>query len=165
MQIFVKIQNGKTLTLEITRQESISTLKSKIFARVGIPPEKQLLTIFQLGKELEKGFIIKDYNIQQCTTLILKDKFGPPQQRKRQQLNQELYTPAPKKLKTKVWKTRGSMCMLVTGNRNLCSNQGREEEEISLNKMFGQPLKGENIVSRSECDTGSARVVLSFNNG
>jgi len=165
MQIFVKTQNGKTLTLETTRQESISTLKSKIFARVGTPPEKQLLTIFQLGKELEKGFIIKDYNIHQCTTLILKDKFGPPQQRKRQQSKQELFTPAPKKLKTTLWKTRGSMCMLLAENQNLCLNGGRDEQKIPRRKMFGQRLKGENIVSRTECDTGSARVVLSFKNG
>lgn len=165
MQIFVKTQCGKTLTLEITRQESISTLKSKIYARVGTPPEKQLLTIFQLGKELEKGFIIKDYNIHQCTILILKDKYGPPPIRKRPQRRQELYAPTPKKLKTTVWKSRSSMCMLVAEDQNLCTNGGSEEEKIAGRKPFGQRTKGENIVSRTEYDAGSAQVVLSFKNG
>ena len=52
MQIFVKIQTDKTITIEVEPTDSIEAIKGKIFEKEGILPENQRLLF--AGKELDE---------------------------------------------------------------------------------------------------------------
>lgn len=69
MQLFVKTLTGKSITLEVEPNESISAIKAKIQEKEGIPPSQQKL-LFN-GTELEEGKTLSDYNIVKEDTLHL----------------------------------------------------------------------------------------------
>ena len=76
MQIFVKTLTGKHITLEVEPGDYISTVKTKIQEKEGIPPDQQRLT-YQ-GKLLENdNETLADHNVQKESTLNLTLRLSP----------------------------------------------------------------------------------------
>ena len=69
MHIYVKMQNGKTITLDVQPKSSISKVKLKIQDEEGIPPDQQRLRY--ILKELEDDRTLDDYYIHTESTLYL----------------------------------------------------------------------------------------------
>ncbi len=73
MQIFVKTQTGKHITIEVEPTDPVETVRVKIQEKEGIPVERQILLF--AGKELVDGNTLQDYSIQKDSTLhLVKDK-------------------------------------------------------------------------------------------
>lgn len=76
MQIFVKTLTGKHITLEVEPGDYISTVKTKIQKKEGIPPANQQLT-YQ-GKLLENdNETLADHHVQKDSTLHLTLRLSP----------------------------------------------------------------------------------------
>ena len=69
MQIFVKTLTGKTITIDVQENETISSIKSKIKDKIEIPTDHQRL-IFS-NKQLDDNCTLKDYDIHRESTLHL----------------------------------------------------------------------------------------------
>lgn len=73
MQVFVKTQTGKLITIdEVEPTDLVETIRVKIQEKEGIPVERQILLF--AGKELDDGNTLQDYSIQKDSTLLVKDK-------------------------------------------------------------------------------------------
>ncbi len=71
MQIFVKMPNGKHLTLEVEPTDRIEDVKNKVLDKEGFLLECQQL--IYAGKILEDGNTLQDYSVQKDATLQLTD--------------------------------------------------------------------------------------------
>jgi hypothetical protein len=69
MQLSVRTLAGKTITVDVESDESVTSLKAKIQAKEGIPPEEQRI-IFG-GKQLDPEKTLADYDIDEESTLNL----------------------------------------------------------------------------------------------
>ncbi|KAL6192024.1 hypothetical protein ACLB2K_038411 [Fragaria x ananassa] len=67
IQIFIKTWNGKTITLDVTRSNTVREVKEKIFGKVRVPVIHQ--SIVFAGKCLQDKRSLSSYNIHKQSTL------------------------------------------------------------------------------------------------
>ena len=68
-QMFVELETGRRITLEVKPSDTISTVKAKIYEKEGIPLDKQQLRF--ASRPLEDGHTLSCYNIVGDSTLDL----------------------------------------------------------------------------------------------
>lgn len=69
MQIFVKMQSGKIITLKVQAQDTIENVKSKIHYTENIIPDRQELIFHE--QQLKDQLTLHDYDIQNNSTIDL----------------------------------------------------------------------------------------------
>ena len=69
IQIFVRTLTGRTMSVEVNPDDTIESLKEKLYDEEGIPVE-QIRLIFG-GKQLENHRTFRDYNISNESTIHL----------------------------------------------------------------------------------------------
>ena len=74
IQIFVNLLSGKIVTLDVVPSDSIENVKSKIYGKKGILPDKQRL--IWAGELLENHRTIADYKIPNYSTLHILEIRG-----------------------------------------------------------------------------------------
>ena len=74
MQIFVKTQARKTLTLDVEDSDTVDSVKATIQVSEGIPKDQQRL-IFAEWEDLEGSRPLSDYRIEHASTLHLEHSF------------------------------------------------------------------------------------------
>ncbi|XP_058230580.1 uncharacterized protein LOC131343155 [Hemibagrus wyckioides] len=67
LQVFVKNEKGQTKTYDITDEETVDQLKSKVRQKEGTPEDQQRL-IFN-GRQLDSGRKLQDYDIVSGSTI------------------------------------------------------------------------------------------------
>ena len=67
MKIFIKLLNGKQLTIEVGGSDTVRNVKAKIEEREGM--EYELQRLIYAGKQLEDDHQLSDYLIHQEATL------------------------------------------------------------------------------------------------
>eukprot|EP00921_Rhytidocystis_pertsovi_P012124 GHVQ01019636.1.p1 GENE.GHVQ01019636.1~~GHVQ01019636.1.p1 ORF type:complete len:147 (+),score=31.22 GHVQ01019636.1:473-913(+) len=65
----VVTMTGHTVTVDVSLDDTVRTLKAKVFEKEGIPPDQQRL-VYQ-GKQLEDDMTLHDYAIQEGSVLHL----------------------------------------------------------------------------------------------
>jgi hypothetical protein len=68
MQIFVSVPSGRTITLDVDKEDSVSILRNKIEAKEGLVADLQRLVF--AGVQLEDGKTLSDCNIGKEDTII-----------------------------------------------------------------------------------------------
>lgn len=64
-QIFVKVLDGRTITLEVSSELTVDNVKLMVQDREGIPPNAQRL--IYAGKQLDNGYTLSSYKIEKVS--------------------------------------------------------------------------------------------------
>ena len=68
-QLFVRLPNAPTLTLDVQFSDTTENIKTKIYDLRGFPPDRQRL--FYEGNQMQDSFTLGDYNIPDEATVYL----------------------------------------------------------------------------------------------
>ena len=68
MQIFVKLVDGATVTLDVQPNNTIDEVRTKLRQRKIVMPSTEEILTFG-GKQLMDGYKLSDYNIQKESTI------------------------------------------------------------------------------------------------